>query len=160
MKCKICSRDDTAEVDRMILDGFVSQRDVAKHVGCSAACVSRHKKNHILPDLAIQLSKGEFDPAIDILSELRKQFGMVKRKRDLADGTGNIPVFLSLAAESRRDLELYAKLIFIIEEHGDVDLVGSDEWARLRTTIMDALIPFPEARLAVVSALMESAGEP
>jgi len=48
-----------------------------------------------------------------------------------------------------------ARLEYLAEQasHCKVDILHSEEWIRIRTAIVEALEPYPQARLAVAEAL-------
>ena len=52
-----------------------------------------------------------------------------------------------------RQLEFQARLIGQIDERPTITLVQSTEWTVVRSALLVALAPFPDARLAVVNAL-------
>jgi hypothetical protein len=50
-------------------------------------------------------------------------------------------------------LELLGKLAGELQSAPQVNILISPEWVRLRTLILEALEPYPDARLAVAGAL-------
>lgn len=50
-------------------------------------------------------------------------------------------------------MELSSKVRGIINDQPQINILVNPQWIELRTLIIKALAPFPEARLAVVNAL-------
>lgn len=71
---------------------------------------------------------------------------------------GNPTILLRAVSEARRNIELMSKLRGELDESPriNVSLSVSQEWTDLRTKIIKALEPHPEARESVVRALEAS----
>ncbi len=61
---------------------------------------------------------------------------------------------LKVAAQLKGQTELLAKLMGDLQQEGAVSLVVSPEWIQVRAALLGALVPFPEARLAVAERLV------
>jgi len=68
-----------------------------------------------------------------------------------AEEAGDLRVALQAIREARCNMELLAKLMGELNEGVTINL-GS-EWSPLRTRILEALEPFPEAKAHLVAAL-------
>jgi len=55
--------------------------------------------------------------------------------------------------EARGNIELLAKLLGELDERPVINLVAAPEWIQIRTAILVALQPYPEARVTVAEAL-------
>ncbi len=66
---------------------------------------------------------------------------------------------LKVAAQLKGQTELLAKLMGDLQQEGVISLAVHPEWVKVRATLISALAPFPDARLAVVGRLaaLESA---
>lgn len=150
--CETCRHPEREEVEAAILAGS-SFRDVSRRFGPSPAAVHRHAVAHI-PEV---LSK-----ARDVRERVTGD-GLLDRLEDLTTETREI---LSAARESQahevalkainrleRQLELQARLLGELRDGATVNLVLSPEWTRVRTALLGALRPFPEAARAVAGAL-------
>ncbi len=62
---------------------------------------------------------------------------------------------LKTAGQLQGHLELLAKLVGQLDERPVVNLLVAPEWVALRSRMVVALAPFPEARLALAAALEE-----
>ena len=61
---------------------------------------------------------------------------------------------LGAIREARGILELLAKLAGEIDSRPQVNILLSPEWVRVRSVLVEALMPFPEARVAVSRCLV------
>jgi len=64
---------------------------------------------------------------------------------------------LRTAERLERQLEMVAKLLGMLDAPGG-RMTATPEWVRVRSALMEALAPYPEARSAVVDALVEGDG--
>ena len=62
---------------------------------------------------------------------------------------------LSAIREARSNLELLAKLLGELDERPVTNVLVSAEWVSVRTAMMEALGPYPQARMAVAERLLE-----
>jgi hypothetical protein len=62
---------------------------------------------------------------------------------------------LKTAAQLESQQELLAKLIGQLQQEGTTNITISAEWLEVRTVLVKALQPYPEARTAVAAALSE-----
>ncbi|HEY3288496.1 MAG TPA: hypothetical protein VGK87_00060 [Anaerolineae bacterium] len=69
-----------------------------------------------------------------------------------AEQEGDLRVAVAAIAQARGNLELFAKLLGELSET-TVNVLVSPQWIELRSVILNAVEPFPDARLALVEAL-------
>lgn len=72
---------------------------------------------------------------------------------DAAEQSGDLRTALGAIREARGNLELLGKLAGELQAGQVVNILVSPQWVTLRSVILESLEPFPEARLAVASAL-------
>jgi hypothetical protein len=72
---------------------------------------------------------------------------------DRAEETRELRTALSAIREARGNLELLAKLLGELDERPTVNILVSAEWVPVRAAMMEALDPYPEARVAVAERL-------
>jgi hypothetical protein len=155
--CTVC---DHAEKDAInqALAGSASNRSVASIYDVSEAAVRRHKANHLPAKLVMAEQAAEVVEANNLLH----QVGDLRRRAlailDKAEEAGELRTALSAIKEARGNLELLAKLLGELDERPVVNLNISPEWLELRTVIVGALEPHPEALRAVVGALEGAEG--
>jgi len=61
---------------------------------------------------------------------------------------------LKVAAQLKGQTELLAKLMGDLQQEGTVNIAVHPEWVKVRATLISALAPFPEARVAVAAQLV------
>ena len=70
-----------------------------------------------------------------------------------AEADGDIRTALAGIREARGCLELLAKLLGELRDGAAVNVAVSPGWVAVRSAILDALAPYPDARLAVAVRL-------
>jgi hypothetical protein len=75
-----------------------------------------------------------------------------------AEESGDLRAATGAIREARSMIELLAKLTGELDEKPEVNIVLSPQWLAIRGAILDALEPFPEARIAVGARLLAVAG--
>jgi hypothetical protein len=65
---------------------------------------------------------------------------------------------VKVAAQLKGQTELLAKLLGDLQQEGTVNLTVSPEWATVRSALLVALAPYPEARVAVSDRLVALEG--
>jgi hypothetical protein len=136
--------------------GRPSLNKLAKVYGISALSLGRHKKNHLSPALVTahketqlkQSATSSIQQAKNLVDEAMAFLRSAKRSKNIQQG-------LQAIQQARSTLELYAKLSGELDERPTVtiDLSTTVEWITVRTALMQALIPYPEARLAATAAI-------
>jgi hypothetical protein len=59
-----------------------------------------------------------------------------------------------LPGRVQRQIELQAKLLGDLDERPVINVLVSSEWVAVRTVLLEALSPYPDARAAVASRLV------
>ncbi len=150
--CTICEHPEREAIDRALVGG-ASNRSAASLYDVSEAAVRRHKGNHIPATLARAEEAKESSRADDLLGQVRalqgKTLGILLR----AEGAGDLRTALGAIREAKGNVELLAKLSGKLDERPVVNLNVSPEWLQLRTVIVGALEPHPDARESVLRAI-------
>lgn len=216
-RCSICTHPEREAINKALVSGKASNRDIARQFAVSHHALGRHKKDHLPAHPAEAQQVTETAQATDLMEELESCFRRinllfdacdrwlrdaenpnqydigpraadmsvtywedgpkgkrVKRKAKLSSllakvtsnsGRGRMielvetkhadprELVLKTAARLQAQVELLAKLLGELAQEGAVTVVLMPEWVELRTTILAALTPFPDARLAVAHAL-------
>jgi hypothetical protein len=154
--CTVCTHEARKEIDRALVAGEPF-RNIAERFGTSAAALHRHKADHLPVKLTKAREAEEVAQADDLLSQVRDLQARALAILDKAEAAGELRTALSAIREARGNLELLAKLLGELDERPQVNVLVSPEWLELRTVIVGALEPHPEARGTVLRAL-EGAG--
>jgi hypothetical protein len=153
--CTVCSHPKRAEIDRALLAGEPF-RHIAARFDTSTAALQRHKAEHLserMAQVAERNAEADVRTALDVVAQLKAINGaslsILKEARDRRDGE------LALKAIDRiqKQIELQAKLIDLINDGATINIIVSPEWVRLRTVILTALHPYPDAAQAVARRL-------
>jgi len=92
----------------------------------------------------------------NLLAQVRELTSKTLAILDKAERARDLKAALGAIREARGCLELLAKLLGELQQEGStVDIALSAEWIELRTVLLKALGPYPEARLAVAEALRD-----
>jgi hypothetical protein len=141
------------EIDLVILAGE-SLRSIAERTGLSHSSVSRHKQTCLPQDLLqARISKKILDSDF-LVAKVSKLIRSVENVLEKAEEADKGPLVLAAVRELRPTLELLAKFSTRSEgltQQPDFHVTG--ELAVIRTAILNALQPFPQARVAVAAAL-------
>jgi len=139
---------------------------IARKYGLHKDAVPRYKAK--LPaQLKAALAANALKPGVDLeqlrisesdhlLQNLGAQRARLLMMQDCAIEVGQGTVVAMLSAQIHRNLELVGKYLgeFIKHEtHTSISILITPEYLELRTALIQALAPFPEARRAVAAAL-------
>ena len=138
LPCTVCALPLAGAINELLLAGR-SARAVAGEFGVSYDALTRHARNHLAKRTPPPTPVPSGDPLDELVAALRV--------RALA---GN-------PADTREyRLALQAQAAAHHAAAPSRDLAAEPEWIALRTTMLDALEPFPHARLAIAAALEAS----
>jgi predicted transcriptional regulator len=157
--CTVCRHDERREIDRQLVSRAFSYRDIARQFGVSKDAVSRHVKEH-LPELLTRAHEAEqLAEADKLLTDIRKIQVQTLLMLQGAEKSGDLRTALAAVREARNNVTLLAELRGQLDRRPQINLVLSPEWLELRTLIVGALEPHPDAREAVVQAIASRKGD-
>ena len=151
-KCAICTHPDKEAIDEALVGGVAFPAVVAKY-RVSKDSLSRHKANHLPAKLVMAQAAEEVAQADNLLEQVRDLQGRALAILGKAETAGDLRTALGAIREARGNLELLAKLLGELDDRPQVNILVSPEWLELRTVIVAALEPHPQARGAVLRAL-------
>jgi hypothetical protein len=165
--CTVCTHRERVSIDVALVDGDAF-RNIAERFGLSATAVFRHKADHIPAALTQAQEAENVSQADDLLGQVRKRQAQVERlvgisegligravqRGDLRTATAAVQAAVSANREVRACLELLAKLLGELDERPVLNLLVAPEWHQVRSALLEALLPYPEARTAVAARLM------
>ena len=175
-QCSICSHPQKAEIDRAVLRGEGGYRVISKRFGISISALFRHRRHHLVKQLARGLAGEQTDPyamelaqqkraadaehkerAIDTVAQLRAINAACLEVLKQAREDGKPIVLLHAVDRIARQIELQARILGDIQEGPTVNVAVLPEWHGIRQRLLEALRPYPQARLAVAEALKVAA---
>jgi len=153
--CTVCRHPERASIDRSLVRG-ASLRDIAGQHDLSKSALERHKASD-LPRLLVQARDAEVvADADDLLGQLRSLQARTLSLLDQAERAGRLGTAVMAIREARANIELIAELVHELDRRPVVNLWMSADWQQVRSVLLGALGPFPEARAAVVQRLVEA----
>ena len=150
--CTICTHPESAAIDRALFAREPNRR-VATQFGVSEGAIRRHKAEHLRDKLSQAAEARDADEAVDLLVEMH---ALRRKAMDLltkAEKAGQYRVALQGIREARGCLELLAEMQGELDRRATVNVLVTGEWVTVRSALMAALVPYPDARLAVVESL-------
>lgn len=149
--CTVCSHPAREEIDNFLAAGCAAST-VAWVFGLGARSVRRHAANHLPAMLKQAALDDRAGQALDVLAEVKRLYWKTVNILEKAD----TPPRVALAAirEARETLTLVGRLGGP-DDRPPFDLATHPEWVTVRTILLRALEPFPEARAAAAEALLE-----
>src|SRR5215210_5056080 len=151
-RCTVCDHAERHGIDEALVSG-AAYRSVAKRFGLSESAVYRHKTEHLPAHLLKAREVEEVARADDLLDQVRNLQTHALDILERAEMAGDLRTTLAAISQARGNLELLGKLAGELDECPVVNLNVSPEWLELRTVIVGALEPHPEAHGAVLRAL-------
>lgn len=155
-QCSVCTHPNALDVDEALVAGE-TQAHVAKRYGLTAMSVSRHRRSHLSPALAaVQQRRERIGTSLSTSEKVEDLYLRASAILDTAERGGQGSLALQAIRDLRGLIELLAKLTGELDERPTVKVLNvqtSSEWLDLRGVILQALMPYPEAKLAVATAL-------
>ena len=155
VRCKACNFQGHEEHDKALLTGKLSDSEYARLVGCSPPSIGRHRAH-----ISATLLKAAYIEAVangdSLLTQLQEARTRALSLLDKAEDAQDTKVYgppVGYLREIREQLKFIAELEGRIAAQPQVNIMVSAEWVEVRTQILVALDPYPEARQAVANAL-------
>ncbi len=155
--CTICTHPEVHSIDGTLVAGQ-SFRNIAEQYGKSATALFRHKSDHLPAVLVTGQAVREEAHALDVVKQLRDINAATLAILEDARDTHQPALALKAVDRVQKQIELQAKLLGELQDGQTVNVLVAPERVSLRATILVALVPFPDAREAVVEALNGNAG--
>ena len=167
-KCATCSHPDVQAINEAIVAGIPMYK-IARQYGMAESSLKAHKKNHLNPAYkAIQDAKATRTtsgdaPALEQLKALLPTLqNALHWAQGAQDANGNFKVLpnvsqtLAAVRELRATIELLAKITGELDDRPTtvINILTTEAWLQARRAIAEALVPYPDARLAVANRLM------
>jgi hypothetical protein len=155
--CTICSHPARDNIEAALIRR-VPYRTIEDRFKVTHGPLSRHTNECLAEDVQRALSEYRAKNGVKVLSKLSAMIDRLDAFLDKAEGSNNALEFRAVAAEWRKQLELIAKLQGELAQEGTITIVNNPEWVELRTVIVQALLPHPEAREDVLRAIRTARG--
>lgn len=153
-RCTVCGHPDREAVEAALV-AQRGLRDIAGQFRLSKSALERHKANH-LPATLVKAQHAEVVADADsLLSQVRDLQRKALAILAKAEAAGELRTALQAIGQARGNLELLAKLLGELDDRPQVNVLLAPEWQAVRSALLAALGPFPEARAAVAARLLE-----
>ena len=156
-QCTVCAHKDLEEINKLLLCSD-SYRDLARQFGLSKDALARHKESHIPTELLKSNDIQEIakaDVLLVQLEEIREKTLSLLDKAEKAADTRVYGAPVAYLREVREQIKLLAELEGRLASQPQITIINNPQWIVLRTQIIGALEPYPEAREAVIHAIRE-----
>ena len=150
-KCTVCQHLKLKEIDESLVSGM-SLRKIAERFSLNTTSLHRHKK-HLNKTLLKSNEISEITKADNLVGQVKDLQSKALDVLSKAEAKDDLRACTSAINEARKCLELLGKLAGELQDGQIVNVVVSPQWVQLRTVIIQALEPFPEAKLEVLRAL-------
>jgi hypothetical protein len=154
-KCTVCHHPEALDINEALVLGGASYRDITRQYGPSKDAVERHMAH--IPQLLVQASRSEeiakADTLLDRVEELQEKTQAVLER---VERTDNYLAMLGAIREMRANLTLIGEITKELNRQPQINLALNPEWVELRTLIIQAVEPFPEATESILRALEAS----
>ncbi len=153
--CTLCVHADREQIDREIIAGL-PYRDISGRFELSKSAVERHAGEHLAEAISRASDLRDRVTADRLIGELRVLRETTLGILEEARSEKNHGAALQAIARLEKQAELVGRLAGELIDRTrseQVSVVFSDQWLKLRPRLMAALLPYPEAAVAVVSAL-------
>jgi len=151
--CTVCQHPKRDEIDKRLAtdSNFAGiSRDFA---GISEDALKRHKEKHLTGALAKAENIKEVVKADALLEDVKSLRKKALGILESAEKAGDLKTALLGIREARSCMELLAKVEGQLKDTPQINFTLSAEWIELRTLIITALDPYPEAKEAMVLAI-------
>jgi len=151
--CTICSHPQRAAIDKALVTGGATFRNIAQRWGLSTTAVFRHRAEHLPAALLKAQEAEEVRQALDVIVQLKFINGAALTVLRDARASGEGELVLKAVDRVMKQIELQAKLLGDLDDRPVVNVLVSPEWVQLRAQLVHALAPYPDARQAVAEQL-------
>lgn len=152
--CPVCVHEKRQEIEKALL-GNAMLPELAQRFSLAKWSLYHHKHRHIPKALLKAQAAREIAKADTLLDQVKQLQAKALELLAKAEAAGNLRAAIQGIREARGCLELLAKLEGELPQDGTVSIILSPGWVTLRTVILQALEPYPEARLQLSQALSE-----
>jgi hypothetical protein len=152
--CTICSHEKRYEIEERLATRQGTYRGIARTYGVSEDAVSRHvASGHVGQLLALAADAERAARADSLLDRIEALQSRTLAILEASEETNEHRTALAAIREARGNLELIGEITKELDRAPTLNLHLNPEWIELRTVIVGALDPHPDARDAVVRAI-------
>lgn len=150
--CTVCIHPKRPEIDSALL-ASEPFRHIASRFDTSTAALQRHKADHIPAHVATAKDAADVAIADDLLQQIKALRNKAISILQKAEEAGDYRTALMGIREARGCVETLLEVEGELDRRGVVNVVVNPEWIEIRTILLAALKPYPEAAQAVAGRL-------
>ncbi|HZC04062.1 MAG TPA: hypothetical protein VE338_00320 [Ktedonobacterales bacterium] len=151
--CTICAHPKRGEIDAALMAGS-AYRVIARQFAVSHDAIQRHASSHVAQTIAHSQEAREEAQALDVVRQLKTINATTVAILQEARKQRDPDTALKAIDRIHRQIELQAKLLGDLDDKPQVNILIAPEWLTMRATLLTALRPYAEARVAVATALL------
>lgn len=160
VRCTVCRHPEHVALNEALLRGE-PLRAIAARFGLGKSSVHAHlKRGHISKALVKAADATAVTEGDALLTKVLEVEQEVRRLATKAEKAGDVRGALVGMRELSRILELLGRLSGELKSRTEVNIVVLPQWQDLQRRILAALASYPEARAAVVEALVGARAKP
>jgi AraC-like DNA-binding protein len=153
MTCTVCAHPARGDIESQLVNRD-SLRDIARQHNLSKDALARHKADHLPAVMVKSAQAREIAHADHLLEEANRLYQVAT---DIMEETRKNKPDTALRAiqAGGRLLELLGELLGELNRSPQVNILVAPEWLAVRSVLLQALAPYPEARAATAAALLQ-----
>jgi hypothetical protein len=152
--CTCCTSEHRRAIDRALVDSSRVNTRIAARFGVQESAVRYHAEHHLPARLVKAHAAAEVAEADDLLGQLVAIKDRAEAIADRAEAAGNLTAALGGLREMRGCVELLAELRHELDRRPVVNVLVLPQWIEARSALLEALAPYPDARVAVAERLL------
>ena len=150
--CTICAHPQREAIDRALAAG-TSLATIATLHHVIDESLRRHRDAH-LPKAIVRAQEVEdVRQALDVVKQLKAINGAALQVLTDARRQGDPDLALKAIDRIHKQIELQARLLGELDDRPVVNVLVAPQWLGMRAALVEVLAPFPDARVAVATAL-------
>jgi hypothetical protein len=150
--CTVCTHPESFAINEALVITRAPYRDIARQFGLSKDAVMRHREH--IPKLLARAAEGmAVAEAGTLLERIEALHSRTLTILEELEDTQNYSARLGAIREARANLEVIGEVTKELNRNPTLNLHLSTEWIELRTAILVALEPHPDARESFLRAL-------
>ena len=149
--CTVCAHPERPAIDAALVAGE-PYRGIAQRFAASPDAVLRHKA-HVPAALARAQDAAAVAHADGLLGQVRDLQARTLAILAAAEWAGELRTALAAIGQARGNLELLAEMEGELDRRATVNVLVAPEWVAVRSALLEALQPYPDARQAVAGRL-------
>jgi hypothetical protein len=155
--CSICEDPRVIEINARLYPE-ANLAGISREFAVSEDALRRHKKKCIIETLSASPNTKDIINTDNLLDQLKEARQKAVDLLDMAIEAADTKVYgapSQYLREIREQIKLWAELEGKLATQPQITIINNPEWISLRTKIVVALEPYPEAKAAVVNAIHE-----